>query len=107
MVYHLFIETKSLYIIFLAYWIAQKAIKFAIDYDDNFLLDEINETSQDIEDEVNELKNVIFEHFQVSFTFISLSMSSKKTGIYFYRSITLTIFCPSSTATSKKTLSRE
>jgi hypothetical protein len=57
---------------FEAYWIAQKAIKFVIDYEDNFLLEDLaiyndeNDENGSIEAEVQELKNIIFEHFQVS-----------------------------------------
>lgn len=39
-----------------AYWIAQKAIKYLIDVNDNFL---------EIDDDVTELEKLIFEHFQV------------------------------------------
>ena len=54
-----------------AYWIAQKAIKFVIDYEDNFLLDDLDiynesENSVFIEKEVEELKQLIFEHFQIT-----------------------------------------
>jgi hypothetical protein len=39
-----------------AYWIAQKAIKYLIDVNDNFI---------DCNDEILELQNLIFEHFRV------------------------------------------
>ena len=50
-----------------AYWIAQKGIKFVIDYNDNFLIDmdHVNENLATNE-KVEELKHVIFEHFNVS-----------------------------------------
>jgi hypothetical protein len=49
-----------------AYWIAQKAIKFVIDYEDNFLLDDENDENESIEAEVQELKKIIFDHFEVN-----------------------------------------
>lgn len=39
-----------------AYWIAQKAIKYLIDVNDNFL---------EVDDEIDELQQLIFDHFQV------------------------------------------
>ncbi|CAF0759306.1 unnamed protein product [Brachionus calyciflorus] len=45
-----------------AYWIAQKAIKFALDYNDNFLFENCETL---IEQEAEELKHLIFEHFNI------------------------------------------
>lgn len=52
--------------IYIAYWIAQKAIKYVIDHSDNFLLDEFEGVDKSvIEKETNELKELIFEYFSV------------------------------------------
>lgn len=45
-----------------AYWIAQKAIKFVLDYNDNFLMES---EPKSIEHEAEELKQLVFEHFKI------------------------------------------
>lgn len=45
-----------------AYWIAQKAIKFVLDYNDNFLME--NDLNS-IHHEAEELKQLIFQHFKI------------------------------------------
>lgn len=52
-----------------AYWIAQKAIKFLIDFTDNFLTENEHVPLSDLNSQVDELRNVIFQHFQVILTF--------------------------------------
>lgn len=50
-----------------AYWIAQKAIKYLIDFTDNFLVDEhLLLNDNDINMEMDELKEIIFDHFKVN-----------------------------------------
>ena len=63
----------------IAYWIALKAIKHVIDSNDNFFLDHSDADSEDDQDdvesdnynrrllkaEINEIKEIIFEHFNV------------------------------------------
>lgn len=49
-----------------SYWIAQKAIKYLIDFMDNFLSENDDQgLNHDINTEIEELKEVIFQHFQV------------------------------------------
>lgn len=50
-----------------SYWIAQKAIKYLIDFMDNFLSENDDQgLNHDINTEIEELKEVIFQHFQVT-----------------------------------------
>ena len=61
----MFITVITISINFKAYWIAQKVIKLVIDYEDNFLLEDIS-VDGSIEAEIQELKEIIFEYFQVN-----------------------------------------
>ena len=49
-----------------AYWIAQRAIKYLIDVNDNFIEgDNINVNLVNIDSEIDELQSIIYDHFQV------------------------------------------
>jgi N-acetylglucosamine kinase len=47
-----------------AYWISHKAIKFLIDLNDNFHLD--NSIDEQLDEQVEQLRHVVFKHFDVS-----------------------------------------
>ncbi len=68
-----------------AYWIAQKAIKYLIDFTDNFLVDEhLLLNDNDINMEMDELKEIIFDHFKVNIYCVDIAKKKFKNKFVFF-----------------------
>ncbi len=68
-----------------AYWIAQKAIKYLIDFTDNFLVDEhLLLNDNDINMEMDELKEIIFDHFKVNIYCVDKAKKKFKNKFVFF-----------------------
>jgi N-acetylglucosamine kinase-like BadF-type ATPase len=53
-----------------AYWIAQNAIKFIIDFNDEMIEEDFDEISIFMHKEIDQLKNIVLDHFKVYFNWI-------------------------------------